>query len=184
MKEGDGFPSQTLTERMRRRGGPEPGGPVARPIGMRAAPAVAIAVAAVLTPLAGCARADTPPPVGPAVTALPGVEVTLVKSGGIAGLTDTVTVRPDGSWTKTDRAGAAHDGRLAAPDLDRLRQLAADPRLAAEAAVTVPATMCADAFSYRLTVGPTSVGYVDCPPQATPPAATAEVVGLLTRATG
>ncbi|GHJ12709.1 hypothetical protein TPA0908_07040 [Micromonospora sp. AKA38] len=155
-----------------------------RPIGMRAAPAAAIALAAVLTPLAGCARADTPAPAGPAVTGLPGVEVVLVRSGGIAGLTDTITVRPDGRWTKTDRAGAARDGRLTDADLDRLRQLTVDPRLTAEAAVTVPATMCADAFSYRLTIGPTTSSYVDCPPQATPPAATAEVVGLLTRATG
>lgn len=145
---------------------------------------MAVAATVILIPLAGCARTDTPVPAGPAGTALPGVEVVLVRSGGIAGLTDTITVRPDGSWTKTDRAGTARDGRLAEPDLDRLRQLAADPRLAAEATVTVPATMCADAFSYRLTIGPTNVGYVDCPPQAAPPAATAEVVGLLTRATG
>ncbi|GAB3075093.1 hypothetical protein GCM10027186_33820 [Micromonospora schwarzwaldensis] len=145
---------------------------------------MAVAVAAVLTPLAGCARADAPAPVGPAATPPPGVEVVLVRSGGIAGLSDTVTVRPDGHWTKTDRAGAARDGRLTDADLDRLRQLTADPRLAAEAAVTVPATMCADAFTYRLTVGPTTSSYVDCPPQATPPAATAEVVGLLTRVTG
>ncbi|MDG4804365.1 protealysin inhibitor emfourin [Micromonospora sp. WMMD980] len=151
---------------------------------MRAAHAVAVTLAAALAPLAGCARADTPAPAGPAVTGLPGVEVTLVHSGGIAGLTDTITVRPDGSWTKTDRAGAARDGRLSDADLNRLRKLAADPRLATEAAATTPATMCADAFSYRLTIGPTTSSYVDCPPQATPPAATAEVVGLLTRATG
>ncbi|QLQ38219.2 hypothetical protein [Micromonospora robiginosa] len=145
---------------------------------------MAVTLTAALVPLAGCARADTPAPVGPAATGLPGVEVVLVRSGGIVGLTDTITVRPDGSWTKTDRAGAARDGRLDGSDLDRLRRLAADPRLLAEAAVTVPATMCADAFSYRLTIGPTTVGYVDCPPQATPPAATSELVGLLTGATG
>ncbi|MET7832913.1 hypothetical protein ABZS44_08800 [Micromonospora sediminicola] len=151
---------------------------------MRAAPAVAAAVAALLIPLAGCARTDAPTSTLPQATPLPGVEVVLIKSGGIVGLTDTITVRADGTWTKTDRAGAERDGRLAEADLDRLRQLAADPRLTAEAAVTVPATMCADAFSYRLTIGPTTSSYVDCPPQATPPAATAEVVGLLTRATG
>ncbi|MEU1966681.1 hypothetical protein ABZ541_10205 [Micromonospora sediminicola] len=151
---------------------------------MRAAPAVAAAVAALLVPLAGCARTDAPTSTLPQATPLPGVEVVLIKSGGIVGLTDTITVRANGTWTKTDRAGAEQDGRLAEADLDRLRQLAADPRLTAEAAVTVPATMCADAFSYRLTIGPTTSSYVDCPPQATPPAATAEVVGLLTRATG
>ncbi|WP_141684524.1 protealysin inhibitor emfourin [Micromonospora sediminicola] len=151
---------------------------------MRAAPAVAAAVAALLVPLAGCARTDAPTSTLPQATPLPGVEVVLVKSGGIAGLTDTITVHADGTWTTTDRAGAEREGRLAEADLDRLRQLAADPRLTAEAAVTVPATMCADAFSYRLTIGPTTSSYVDCPPQATPPAATAEVVDLLTRATG
>ncbi|WBC12771.1 hypothetical protein O7600_16435 [Micromonospora sp. WMMA1998] len=151
---------------------------------MRAAPAVAAAVAALLIPLAGCARADAPTSTLPQATPLPGVEVVLVKSGGIAGLTDTITVHADGTWTTTDRAGAEREGRLSEADLDRLRRLAADPRLTAEAAVTVPATMCADAFSYRLTIGPTTSSYVDCPPQATPPAATAEVVDLLTRATG
>ncbi|WBB74159.1 hypothetical protein O7602_00930 [Micromonospora sp. WMMD1128] len=147
---------------------------------------MAAAVAVILTPLAGCARADTPAPVGPVATPAPapGVNVTLVKSGGIVGLTDTITVRPDGSWTRTDRSGTARDGQLTEAELDRLRQLTADPRLTAEAAVTVPATMCADAFNYRLTIGSTTSSYVDCPPQATPPAATAEVVGLLTRATG
>ncbi|MEV0001250.1 hypothetical protein AB0H28_03040 [Micromonospora sp. NPDC050980] len=151
---------------------------------MRAAPAVAAVVAALLVPLAGCAGTDPPARVDPTATALPGVEVTLVKSGGIAGLTDTITVEPDGHWTRTDRAGNSKEGQLTGSDLRRLRQLTADPRLTAEAAVTVPATMCADAFNYQLTVGSTTSAYVDCPPQATPPPATAEVVDLLTDATG
>jgi hypothetical protein len=149
---------------------------------MRSTPVVAALLAALLTPLGGCAQTgEDPARDGPA--ALPAVEVMLTKSGGIAGLTDTVTVRPDGRWTKVDRSGASRDGQLAAADLDRLRRLAADPRLSAEAAATVPATMCADAFSYRLTVGATTTKYVDCPPEATPPATTAAVVDLLTRAT-
>ncbi|WP_155945613.1 hypothetical protein [Micromonospora sp. CNB394] len=43
---------------------------------------------------------------------------------------------------------------------------------------------CADGFTYRLTVGPAESGYVDCGPVARQPAVTAEVVELLTRATG
>ncbi|ADU08219.1 hypothetical protein ML5_2700 [Micromonospora sp. L5] len=150
--------------------------------GMRAASAAA-AVAALLLPLAGCARTDAPPVLtdGPSPLA---TEVVLVKSGGIAGLSDTVRVEPDGHWTRTDRGGASREGQLAAEKLTRLRQLAADPRLAAEAAVTVPPTMCADAFTYRLTIGPNQVGYVDCPPETTPPAVTAQVVDLLNGATG
>ncbi|AXH89536.1 MULTISPECIES: hypothetical protein [Micromonospora] len=149
---------------------------------MRAASAAA-AVAALLLPLAGCARTDAPPVLtdGPSPLA---TEVVLVKSGGIAGLSDTVRVEPDGHWTRTDRGGASREGQLAAEKLTRLRQLAADPRLAAEAAVTVPPTMCADAFTYRLTIGPNQVGYVDCPPETTPPAVTAQVVDLLNGATG
>ncbi|MBC9000843.1 hypothetical protein [Micromonospora aurantiaca (nom. illeg.)] len=149
---------------------------------MRAASAAA-AVAALLLPLAGCARTDAPPVLtdGPSPLA---TEVVLVKSGGIAGLSDTVRVEPDGHWTRTDRGGASREGQLAAEKLTRLRQLAADPRLAAEAAVTVPPTMCADAFTYRLTIGPNQVGYVDCPPETTPPAVTAQVVDLLNDATG
>ncbi|MDG4754595.1 MULTISPECIES: hypothetical protein [Micromonospora] len=149
---------------------------------MRAASAAA-AVAALLLPLAGCARTDAPPVLtdGPSPLA---TEVVLVKSGGIAGLSDTVRVEPDGHWTRTDRGGASREGQLAAEKLTRLRQLAADPRLAAEAAVTVPPTMCADAFTYRLTIGPNQVGYVDCPPETTPPAVTSQVVDLLNGATG
>ncbi|MET7966802.1 protealysin inhibitor emfourin [Micromonospora sp. NPDC005305] len=150
---------------------------------MRATPVAATLLAALLTPLAGCAQNAATPASGGAAPAT-AVPVVLTKSGGIVGLKDTVTVQPDGRWTRVDRAGTSHTGRLSDADLDRLRQLATDSRLAAEAAATVPATMCADAFSYRLTVGPTTTGYVDCPPQATPPPATAAVVDLLTRATG
>ncbi|MEU4478237.1 hypothetical protein AB0F68_09285 [Micromonospora sp. NPDC023966] len=150
---------------------------------MRATPVAATLLAALLTPLAGCAQnGGAPASEGPA-TAAPGVPVVLTKSGGIVGLQDTVTVQPDGRWTRVDRGGASRTGQLSGADLDRLRHLATDPRLAAEATATVPATMCADAFSYQLTVGPTTTGYVDCPPQATPPPATAAVVDLLTRAT-
>jgi hypothetical protein len=149
---------------------------------MRTTPVAAGLLAALLTPLAGCAQSGTPTTDGPPAT-LPAA-VVLTKSGGIAGLSDTVTVRTDGHWTKVDRSGGSRTGQLAAADLQRLRQLTTDPRLPAEAAATTPATMCADAFTYQLTVGDTTTGYVDCPPQATPPATTGAVVELLDRATG
>lgn len=151
--------------------------------GMRTASAAA-AVAALLLPLAGCARTDAPPVITDGPSPLPATEVVLVKSGGIAGVKDTVTVRPDGRWTKTDRTGASQEGRLAEADAARLRQLATDPRLATEATETKGPGNCADGFTYRLTVGPAESGYVDCGPAARPPAVTAEVVELLTRATG
>ncbi|MFE9693455.1 hypothetical protein [Micromonospora sp. NPDC005806] len=153
---------------------------------MRSTPAAAALLAALLIPVTGCARTDEPASSAPAhgggPPGRPGVEVVLTKSGGIAGLQDTVTVRPDGQWTRVDRAGTSRSGQLGAADLDRLRQLTADPRLAAEATATAT-SRCADAFTYQLTVGPITTGYVDCPPEATPPAGTAAVVELLTRAT-
>ncbi|NES16709.1 MULTISPECIES: protealysin inhibitor emfourin [Micromonospora] len=149
---------------------------------MRTTPVAAGLLAALLTPLAGCAQSGAPAADGPPAT-LP-ARVVLTKSGGIAGLADTVTVQTDGHWTKVDRSGASHAGRLTTTDLDRLRQLTTDPRLPAEATATTPATMCADAFTYQLTVGDTTTGYVDCPSQATAPAATGAVVELLNRATG
>lgn len=157
-----------------------------RPIGMRATPVAATLLAALLAPLGGCAQnGGRPAPDSAAsATTAPAVPVVLTKSGGIVGLEDTVTVEPDGRWTRVDRAGASRTGRLSDTDLDRLRRLASDSRLVAEATATIPATMCADAFSYRLTVGPTTTSYVDCPPELTPPPATAAVVDLLTQATG
>ncbi|MFE9654143.1 hypothetical protein [Micromonospora sp. NPDC006431] len=176
---------------------------------MRTAPVAAVILAVLLAPLTGCAQTGgttatetggttatrtggpTAPQAGatpatPSATATdagspgrPGVDVVLTRTGGIVGLEDTLTVTPDGHWTRVNRAGAARTGQLSPAELDRLRQLTADPRLVAEATAT-RTTMCADAFTYRLTVGPVTTGYVDCPPEVTPPAATAAVVELLT----
>ncbi|MFU8854303.1 protealysin inhibitor emfourin [Micromonospora sp. SL1-18] len=170
---------------------------------MRTTPAAAAALVALLVPIAACAQsgetgttptsapptAPTTAPISPPTTApaagtepagKPGVDVVLTKSGGIAGVKDTVTVTPDGRWTKVDRAGATRTGQLDPADLDRLRRLTADRRLLAEGTAT--ATECSDAFTYQLTVGAVTTGYVDCSPKDAPPA-TAAVVELLTQAT-
>ncbi|MFJ8581965.1 hypothetical protein [Micromonospora sp. NPDC093277] len=175
---------------------------------MRSTPVAAAVLAALLSPLAGCAQAGGTgttatgaPTDGPisATTTTPttepataggtepagraGVDVVLTRSGGFAGLDDTVTVTPDGRWTKVDRAGATRTGQLAPGDLDRLRQLTADRRLLAEATATATASTCSDAFTYQLTVGAVTTSYVDCPTEHAPPAATAAVVELLTQVT-
>ena len=108
----------------------------------------------------------------------------LFRSGGFAGRGDNVTVEPNGRWTVVDRAGSRRTGQLTPADLSRLRELAADPRLPAEARRTATATTCADAFSYRLTVGAVETGYVDCPADPAPPPVTRALVELLLRATG
>ncbi|MER7419305.1 hypothetical protein ABT346_21415 [Micromonospora peucetia] len=110
--------------------------------------------------------------------------VVLTRSGGFAGRGDTVTVEPDGRWTVVDRAGSRRTGRLSGADRDRLRQLVADPALATEAGRPSTPTACHDVFSYRLTVGALETGYVDCPPDGSPPTTTHAVVELLVGATG
>lgn len=179
---------------------------------MRSTPAAAVTLAALLIALAGCSATDpaavptspaatsapaTPTtdgtPTAPATTGTPPgagmtpapqtVRVMLEKTGGLAGVQDRITVEPDGRWTVVDRSGASRTGQLSAADLDRLRQLAADPRLAAEATATPAATNCADSFTYQLTVAGRTTRYVDCPTDPNRPEVTAALVDLLTRAT-
>ncbi|WP_433115998.1 hypothetical protein [Micromonospora sp. CA-246542] len=109
--------------------------------------------------------------------------VALFRSGGFAGRGDNITVEPDGRWTVVDRAGGRRTGKLGTADLGRLRGLAADPRLSAEARRTATTSSCADAFSYRLTVGTVETGYVDCPADPAPPPVTRDLVELLLKVT-
>ncbi|MCX4389153.1 hypothetical protein OG777_19790 [Micromonospora peucetia] len=169
-----------------------------------------VKIALVVTVLAGCAAAEPPERAAPPGTghptasappqastapspesttpASPGptattARVVLTRSGGFAGRGDTVTVEPDGRWAVVDRAGSRRTGRLSGTDLDRLRQLAANPALATEAGRPSTPTACQDAFSYRLTVGAVETGYVDCPADGSAPTTTREVVELLVGAT-
>lgn len=180
---------------------------------MRPASTTGVMIALLVAALAGCTSADpagsTPdrpptttgptstapatdtPPATTAPTVSPGTGATsaaarvmLFRSGGFAGRGDAVTVEPDGRWTMVDRAGSQRTGRLNPADLGRLHGLAADPRLAAEARRPTTTTLCADAFSYRLTVGTVETGYVDCPADTAPPPATQALVELLLRVTG
>ncbi|MCX5067968.1 hypothetical protein OOJ91_19175 [Micromonospora lupini] len=131
--------------------------------------------------------APTPSGTAPVVPGAPDAaagRVTLFRSGGFAGRGDNVTVESDGQWTVVDRAGGRRTGKLDAGDLGRLRGLAADRRLTTEARRTATTTSCADAFSYRLTVGAVETGYVDCPADPAPPPVTRALVELLLRATG
>lgn len=179
---------------------------------MRSTPAAAVTLAALLIALAGCSATDpTAVPTSPAATSAPAtpttdgtstapattstapgagttsaqqaVRVVLEKTGGIAGVRDRITVEPDGRWTVVDRSGTSRTGQLSAADLDRLRQLAADPRLAAEATASPAATNCADTFTYQLTVAGRTTRYVDCPTDPNRPEVTAALVDLLSRAT-
>lgn len=159
---------------------------------------------AALTACAPSARDATPMPgvsgsVSPttaAVTPAPGTPpaasassqrlttlVTVQRTGGIAGLNDLIELDSTGSWTHTARGDQRRAGQLSAAQLDRLRTLAADPRLAAEAVRPSDQPGCADGFSYLIIAKGTQVRYSDCAAGGMPVAAN-EIFTFVTQAVG
>jgi len=153
-------------------------------------PASSSASAATGTPTASetPAPSETPTPGGTSGTAAPSRNttnetVTLVRSGGIAGLTETITVQPDGKWQRGNGRSVERTGRLTSAQLSKLKALAADPRLDAEADRLAPGTnRCNDAFTYLLNVDSKLIRYEQCG-QGEPPKVTMEIVTLLQSAT-
>lgn len=117
--------------------------------------------------VAGCSSPAVPSPSAvPSSPVREPVAVTVTRTGGIAGIQDTIKVDASGKWTRQDRGG-----RLTIEQVTQLQRLATDPRLIAEAAATSSPTKCADAFNYTVTAGQLTVRYTDCPSDARPPAA-------------
>lgn len=118
-------------------------------------------------PVAGCAG-TTGADSGSSAGSQADLPVTITRTGGLAGVTDRVTVDPTGHWVRTDRSGRTVSGNLTTAQRDRLRQLAGDPRLRTEAGTTASPGPCRDAFTYTVAVGNLAVSYVDCPGQPAP----------------
>lgn len=129
--------------------------------------------------------APTTPPTAKPTTPSSADVIALVRTGGIAGQIQAVTVLPDGTWKRGNGRTFDRSGKLSAAQLGKLRTLAADPRLAAEAK-RLPSTKssCADVYSYLLTIGGQTVRYVDCPSAAGRPVVAPQIVALLQDATG
>jgi hypothetical protein len=141
------------------------------------------------TPAAGPSPSDSPAtPAAPASAATPqqspptNLSITIRKSGGIAGVNETLVVDAQGNWTRTTKAGATTSGKLTADQLAQAAKLATDPRLIAEAQTPQSPTNCADAFLYTVTIGPATVSFSDCGSGSPPPAAT-ELVRYLDQIT-
>jgi len=99
----------------------------------------------------------------PRPTASPeGVE--MVKSGGIAGISVTIKVNPDGTWWRSEDGGrTGAKGKLTDAQMAQLQKLIADPRLTAEAkAATDGPGRCADAFVYFVHVRFLAIRYEAC----------------------
>jgi hypothetical protein len=91
--------------------------------------------------------------------------ITVMRTGGIAGVMQQVVVTPDGRWVHTDRrTGRTRQGRLTDAQRAEIARLAADPALAGEArAVATRGAACNDAFAYAVTVGELTIRYDQCP---------------------
>jgi hypothetical protein len=130
---------------------------------------------ALLAALVGCAS-----PGRSSDVAAPGdVRIVVHRSGGFAGVEDTMTVDGDGRWTWTSKRGSPRSGRLTEDQRSRLRVLVGDRRLEDEAGRVPGATTCRDAFVYVLSVGQSRVGYTDCASDPQRPEAAAAIVDLL-----
>jgi hypothetical protein len=150
----------------------------------RAAGVAGLITAAVLFgSLTACARTDEPPVESPPS---PAADQTVVveRTGGIAGVQDTVTVDPDGHWTRGGKRGSAGTGQLSDDQRSRLRALAGSTELRDEATRKASTGfVCSDAFQYTVTVGATKVRYEECGTNSTPETA-GQIVTLVMKASG
>lgn len=130
---------------------------------------LALAVAALAgcgpaaSPSGGSASSGSPSPATASISpsALPG-PVTVSRSGGIAGVNDTLTIAPDGGWTFRDRTGKTQNGHLSEAQRAELAALLADPTVGREARQAPGNPPCMDAFVYQLSAGSLLVRGPDC----------------------
>lgn len=82
--------------------------------------------------------------------------VTLTKSGGVAGINETVEVEPDGSWTHVASHGEqpSEPEQLAEEDMEQLWLLLGEPALYGPGDAD-SGDQCNDYFIYSLTIAPT-----------------------------
>ncbi|GIH10857.1 hypothetical protein Rhe02_89240 [Rhizocola hellebori] len=124
--------------------------------------------------LTGCSSAPTP---GGGTETLPTKEpvtVMVARTGGFAGVMDTITIKGDGSWTHP--TALTVNGKLEPAQVTQLQKLATDPRLVTEAAATPAPTKCNDTFDYTVTAGAVTISYTDCPSDVFQPVATKQLV--------
>ncbi len=140
-----------------------------------------------LSVLTGCASTAGG---GPGSAASPtnsagGMAITIEKSGGIAGVRDTIQIDAQGNWSRSDKTGKVTSGQLTAAQVTQLQTLATDPKLAGEAAAAAQATptKCSDTFNYTISAGPVALRFNDCPTDQFQPAAAKALVSFVEQAT-
>lgn len=92
---------------------------------------------------------------GPMTTPEPSIvvgEVTLVRSGGLAGITTTVTVRADGTVSLVSNSDALPGVVLPKPELDSLHAIVSNPEFDDLPETFVPpGGVCCDLYTYTVT---------------------------------
>ncbi len=87
--------------------------------------------------------------------------MTVQRTGGLAGVDDTVVVSGSGAWTATRRGGASTSGQLPPGRLSGLRLLVGGTAWQAEGA-RAPDRPCAAGFGYVVTAGGRTARTNDC----------------------
>jgi hypothetical protein len=117
------------------------------------------------TPTGGVPSASPSPTTGaspqpqsnPPAPAPAAVRLVINRTGGFAGVNETITIEPDGSWVYN----GSERGRLTAAQLADIMRLVRDPRLASEMRAPNQA-VCNDAFRYTFRIGELSGSFEDC----------------------
>jgi len=122
----------------------------------------------------------TPAPTGGPAASSDAVLAALHRSGGIAGIDETITVYQDGRVElHNGRSGQTQTGQAAPADLDALRALLASPELA-QAAPRYRARG-ADLFTYELTLPGATPGAITTMDGAKHPEIVARLIGALVK---
>jgi len=121
---------------------------------------VALAVVVVAGGLvAGCGRAAGETSVTP-----PAVPVSMSRTGGIAGVSQSIDIAPDGTWVYTDkRMNQSERGALGPDQRLQLLRLVNDPVFSQELSkFAKPDTTCADGFHYTISTNGDARSFEDC----------------------
>ncbi len=133
-------------------------------------PSIAATPSADTTPSAPAPSPTAVPP-SPGTTAGPAPTggssnsstVTVLRSGGIAGVMQELKIEPNGTWRFVDkRGGQSQQGLLGAAQRQQLAQLVRSPAFIAEVRQAPPPGVCNDGFVHAVTVGELSFRYEQC----------------------
>lgn len=138
------------------------------------------ALAAAAAVLTGCATSTTPGaggtasattstvPTGDAspTPSTPDVTtgaLTVTRTGGIAGVRQTLAVTADGSWVYTDgKTGATDRGMFTADQRTAVVQMLSNPALLAQLSQRPTNAVCNDGFVYTVSLGTEQFSFTDC----------------------